>query len=79
MNRLTNEHQLYNDIIGLYFSKDAANRNVTVNGERYGEMISNLFLPKMQELDLHDMWFKQDGATCQTPRVAMDLLSVVFG
>ena len=26
-------------IIGPYFFKDAANRNVTVNGERYREMI----------------------------------------
>ena len=30
-------------IIGPYFYKDAANRNVTVNGERYREMKSNFF------------------------------------
>ena len=29
-------------IIGPYFFKDAANRNVTVNGERYREMIIRL-------------------------------------
>ena len=46
------------DIIGPYFFKDATYRNVTVNGERYGKMISNLFSLKMQELDLHDMWRK---------------------
>ena len=34
-------------IIGPYFFKDAANRNVTVNGERYREMISNLSLNYM--------------------------------
>ena len=44
-------------IIGPYFFKDAANRNETVNGERR-EMISNFFLSKMQELDLHYMWFQ---------------------
>ena len=43
--------------------KNATNFNVTVNGERYRERISNYFLPKIQELDLHDMWFQQDGAT----------------
>ena len=53
--------------IGSYFFKAAANRNVSVNAERYREMISNFFLPKMQELDLHDMWFQQDGATCHMP------------
>ena len=66
-------------IIGPYFFKDAANRNVTVNGERYREMISNFFLPKMQELDLHDMCFQQDGATCHTARITMDLLRGEFG
>ena len=65
-------------IIGPYFFKDAANRNVTVNGERR-DMIPNFFLPKMQELDLHDMWFQQDGATCQTARITMYLLSCLFG
>ena len=42
-------------IIGPYFFKDAANHNVTVNGERYRELIFNFFLSKMQELDLYDM------------------------
>ena len=33
----------------------------------------------MQELDLDDMWFQQDGATCYTVRVIMDLLRGEFG
>ena len=49
-------------IIGPYFFKDAANRNVTMNGERYLEMIYYYFLAKMQELALHDMWFQPDDA-----------------
>ena len=50
-----------------------------MNGERNREMTSNFFLPGMQELDLHDMWFQQDGATCHTARLTMDLLRGVFG
>ena len=43
-------------------------------------MVSNFFfLPKMQELNLHDMWFQQDGATCRTASVAMNLLRDEFG
>ena len=64
-------------IIGRYLLKDAANRyvtNVTVNIERYCEIIFNIFLSKMLELDLHDIWFQQDGATHHTARVTMDLL-----
>ena len=33
-------------IIGPYFFKNAANRNVTVIGEHYREMISHFFCPK---------------------------------
>ena len=47
-----------------------------VNGKRYHEMISNSFLAKMQELDLHDMWLQQDGATCHTACVKIDLLTI---
>ena len=45
-----------------------------VNGERYREVISNFSLTKIQKLDLHVMWFQQDGATCHTAQVARDLL-----
>ena len=45
----------------------------------YHEMIYNYFLAKMQELDLHDMWFQQDGATCHTVSITMDLLRGEFG
>ena len=66
-------------IFAPYFFKDAANRNVTVNGERYREMIFTFFLPKMQELDLLDMCFQQDGAKCHAARITMDLLRGEFG
>ena len=33
----------------------------------------------MQELDLHDISFQQDGVTCHTVRVTMDLLRAEFG
>ena len=57
-----------------YFFKDAANRKVIVNGERYREMIFTYFLSKIQELDLHDVWCQQNGATCHSARVTMELL-----
>ena len=33
----------------------------------------------MQELDLHDMWFQLDGATCHAARLTMDLLRGELG
>ena len=50
-----------------------------MNGERYREMISNSFLPQMQQIDLHNMWFQQDSATWHTARVTMELLRGEFG
>uniref|UniRef100_A0A1L8EI80 Putative transposable element n=3 Tax=Haematobia irritans TaxID=7368 RepID=A0A1L8EI80_HAEIR len=66
-------------IIGPYFFKDAVGRNVTVNGDRYRSMLTNFLLPKMEELNLVDMWFQQDGATCHTARDSMAILRENFG
>ena len=49
-----------------------------MNGKRYREIISN-FLLKIQDLDLIDIGFKQDSATCHRARVTMDLLRAEFG
>ena len=59
--------------------KDDNGRNVTVNGGRYRVMIGDFFLPKMEELDMPDMWFQQDGATCHTARETMAQLRAAFG
>ena len=64
--------------IGPYFFKDAANRNVTVNGERYREMKANFFL-LLFELDLQNIWFQQDGAICHIARLVINLLRGEFG
>ena len=60
-----------NGIIRQRFFKDSVNSNKTVNDEHYREIISNFFLPKMQELDLHDKWFQLEAATCHTLRVSV--------
>ena len=35
--------------------------------------------PELDELDINDMWFQQDGATSHTTRVTIDLLKSKFG
>lgn len=32
------------------------------------------FLPKLQDMDVYDMWFQQDGAICHTARETIQLL-----
>ncbi|GFV63162.1 putative DD41D transposase [Trichonephila clavipes] len=66
-------------IIGPYFFKNDEGRNVTVNGDRYRAMITNFFIPELNNHDVQELWFQQDGATCHTARATIDLLKDTFG
>ncbi|GFU59845.1 uncharacterized protein TNCV_4726121 [Trichonephila clavipes] len=65
-------------IIGPYFKNDEGH-NVTVNGDRYRAMITNFFIPELNNPDVQELWFQQDGATCHTARATIDLLKDTFG
>ncbi|GFU76209.1 NACHT domain-and WD repeat-containing protein 1 [Trichonephila clavipes] len=66
-------------IIGLYFFKNDEGHNVTVNGDRYRAMITNFFISELNNHDVQELWFQQDGATCHTARATIDLLKDTFG
>ncbi|GFU47891.1 transposable element Tc3 transposase [Trichonephila clavipes] len=66
-------------IIDPYFFKNDESHNVTVNGDRYRAMITNFFIPELNNHDVQELWFQQDGATCRTARAAIDLLKDTFG
>ena len=66
-------------VIGPYFFVDENDRHVTVNGERYRAMLEDYLWPELDELDINDMWFQQNGATSHTARVTIDLLKGKFG
>ncbi|GFT23078.1 putative DD41D transposase [Trichonephila clavipes] len=59
-------------IIGPYFFKNDESHNVTVNGDRYRSMITNFFIPELNNHDVQELWFQQDGATCHTARATID-------
>ncbi|GFU40442.1 DUF4817 domain-containing protein [Trichonephila clavipes] len=42
-------------------------------------MITNFFIPELNNHDVQELWFKQDGATCHTARATIDLLKDMFG
>ncbi|GFW72235.1 neuroligin-1 [Trichonephila clavipes] len=62
----------------LFFKNDEGH-NVTVNGDRYRAMITNFFIPELNNHDVQELWFQQDGATRQTARATIDLLKDTFG
>ncbi|GFX95302.1 DUF4817 domain-containing protein [Trichonephila clavipes] len=66
-------------IIGPYFFKNDEGHNVTVNGDRYRAMITNFFIPELNNHNVQELWFQQDGATCHTARATIDLLKDTFG
>ncbi|GFX93079.1 uncharacterized protein TNCV_140231 [Trichonephila clavipes] len=65
-------------IIGPYFFKNDEGHNVTVNGDRYRAMITIFFIPELNNHDVQELWFQQDGATCHTARSTIDLLKDTF-
>ncbi|GFW60117.1 uncharacterized protein TNCV_1389301 [Trichonephila clavipes] len=69
------------EIIGPYFFKNDEydERNVTANDDRYRAMITNFFIPELNNHDVQELWLQQDGATCHTARVTTDLLKDTFG
>ncbi|GFS87190.1 transposable element Tc3 transposase [Trichonephila clavipes] len=66
-------------IIGPYFLKNDEGHNVTVNGDRYRAMITNFFIPELNNHDVQELWSQQDDATCHTARATIDLLKDTFG
>ncbi|GFW89327.1 putative DD41D transposase [Trichonephila clavipes] len=42
-------------------------------------MITNFFIPELNNHDVQERWFQQDGATCHTARASIDLLKDTFG
>ncbi|GFW19884.1 putative transposable element [Trichonephila clavipes] len=54
-------------------------QDVTVNGDRYRAVITNFFIPELNNHDVQELWFQQDGATRHTARATIDLLKDMFG
>ncbi|GFV72830.1 transposase [Trichonephila clavipes] len=50
-----------------------------INVVRYRVMITNFFIPELNNHDVQELWFQQDGATCHTARATIDLLNDTFG
>ncbi|GFX97167.1 putative DD41D transposase [Trichonephila clavipes] len=44
-------------IIGPYFFKNDEDHKVTDNGYRYRAMITNFFIPELNNHDVHELWF----------------------
>ena len=43
-----------------------------------GAMLNEFLFTKIEEEDIANIWFQQDGATCRTAETALDVLRPIF-
>ena len=51
---------------------------VTVNGDRYRAMLNEFVFTKIEEEDIGNIWFLQDGTMWYTTEATLDVLCSVF-
>ena len=68
----------FGGIIGAFFFENEQGGAVTVNDNRYRAMLNEYLFTKIEEEDIGTFWFQQDGATCHTAEVTLDVLRPVF-
>lgn len=66
-------------IIGPYFFRNEEGDTVTTNGPRYRAMLEEFLWPELDNIDITDMWFQQDGATSHTNNDTLDVVREKFG
>ena len=65
-------------IIGPFFFENEQGDSVTINGDRYRAILNEFLFTKIEEEDIGNIWFQQDGATCHTAEATLDVLRPVF-
>ena len=67
-------------IIGSFFFEIEQGEAVTANGDRYRyrAMLNEFLFTKIEERDIGNIWFQQDGATCHAAEATLDVLRNVF-
>ena len=65
-------------VIRPFFFEIDERTAVTLNGERYRDMISTQLWPNVDQLAMGRFWFQHEGATCHTSRKTLALLDETF-
>ena len=61
------------------FFENEQGEAVTFNGDRYRATLNEFLFTKIEEEDIGNIWLRQDGATCHSAKVTLDVLRPVFG
>ena len=58
----------------IFFQK----QKKSVNGDRYRAILNEFLFTTIEEEDIGNIWFQQDGATCHPTEATLDVLWPVF-
>ena len=61
-----------------FFFENEQGEAVTVNVDRYRAMLNAFLFTKIEDEDIGNIWFQQDGVTCHTAEATLDVLRLVF-
>ena len=61
-----------------FFFKNEQIEAVAVNSDRYRVMLNEFLFTKIEEEDIGNIWFQQDGATCPTAEATLDVFRPVL-
>ena len=64
--------------MGNFSSKMSKERPFTVNCDRYQVKLNKFLFTKIEEEDIDNIWFQQDGAKCPIAVATLDVLRPVF-
>ena len=65
-------------VTGRYFFENEADNAVIINVLRYQDALTNFSCPIIHDMDVSDIWFQQDGATCLTSTKILNSLQNKF-
>ena len=65
-------------VIGPFFFQTENGHAVTVNQERYRDMMTNFVMPIIRRKRMRQFWFQQDGAPPHISRITIDFLKKLF-
>ena len=49
---------------------------MVVNGDRHRAMLNEFLFTKIEEDDIGNIWFQQDGVTCHTAKATLDVFAL---
>ena len=63
---------------GPFFFETEQREAVTVKGDHYRAILEKFLFTKIEEVDIGNIWFPQDGTICHTVETTPDVLRPVF-